>query len=118
MRYNRGKDKYPKISYKQKQKYKLMNISFPRFFKSAYRKEPISSFILTIGTVNAVMGGIGAKWTLLSFGIILVLMAILVRWLQIQQAESIQEKKSSRYLLPPTSSQAPLPILMSKKHRR
>ena len=97
-----------------------MNSLFPRFLRSTYGKEPISSFILTVGTVNAVMGGIGAKWTLLSFGVILVLMAILVRWLQIQQAVSIQEKQASRsrYILPPASSQPPLPILMNKKNRR
>jgi hypothetical protein len=46
-----------------------MNALLPRILKAAYRKEPISSFIVIVGAVDAVIGGVGERWSLLSFGI-------------------------------------------------
>ena len=95
-----------------------MNILWHRFFKSAYRKEPISSFILIIGAVDAVIGGVGERWTLLSFGLIMVLLAAVVRWWQVQRAQAVLAEETARYFLPPSSSRPPLPMLTSEKHRR
>ena len=95
-----------------------MNALWPRFLKSAYRKEPISSFILIVGAVDAVIGGIGERWTLLSFGLALILMAAGLRWWQIQKAQAVLAEEAARHFLPPSSSRPPLPMLTSEKHRR
>lgn len=94
-----------------------MNALLPRFLKSAYRKEPISSFILIVGAVDAVIGGVGERWTLLSFGLVLVLLAAALRWWQMQKAQALFTEETPRRYLPPSSSQRPLPMLMNERHR-
>lgn len=92
-----------------------MNALLPRFLKSAYRKDPISSFVMTVGAVDAVIGGVGERWTLMSFGIMMILLAIAIRWLQIQRSqENLTEEVPRRYL-PPSHSDAPLPMLKTKE---
>jgi hypothetical protein len=97
-----------------------MNVIFPRFLKSAYRKEPISSFIVIVGATDLVMGGVGTQWTLFSLGLILILTAGLIRWQKIQKVNNLinQEKTRARYILPPSSSRPSLPTLMSDKSYR
>jgi hypothetical protein len=94
-----------------------MNAIFPRFIKSAYRKEPISSFIVIVGAIDAVIGGVGGRWSLLSFGFLLLLTGALVRWRQTQKAQTVIAENPSRHLLPPSPSATPLPMLMSKKNK-
>ena len=93
-----------------------MNV-LPRFVKLAYRKEPISSFVLIVGAVDAVIGGVGGRWTLLSLGMTTVLIAILLRWWQTQKAQPVPQE-TARHFLPPSSSRTPLPLLTSEKRRR
>jgi len=93
-----------------------MNALFPRLMKSLYRREPISSFILIVGTVDAVIGGVGDRLTLFGFGLTVILLGVVVRWWQNQPAFQPAEKRSQRYL-PPSSSPQPLPTLESKKRR-
>lgn len=95
-----------------------MDAFLPRMWKSLYRKEPISSFILIVGLVDAVMGGVGERWSLLGFGTLLIVIGIVTRFLQAQQQEPIapREEKARRYL-PPSPSPEPLPPLTSKKRR-
>jgi hypothetical protein len=95
-----------------------MNALLPRFLKVAYRKEPISSFILIVGAVDAVIGGVGSRWSLLSFGVMMVVLAALLRWWQTQKAQATFSEETARHYLPPSSSRAPLPMLTSEKHRR
>ncbi|GFE71536.1 hypothetical protein [Chroococcus sp. FPU101] len=95
-----------------------MNVNFPRFLKAAYRKEPISGFILIAGAVDVVMGGVGQRWTLLSFGMMVVITALVMRWLQIQKAKEIATEETPRYYLPPNTSRQPLPMLMNEQQRR
>ncbi len=94
-----------------------MNLLLPRFLKLAYRKEPISSFILIIGAVDAVMGGVGQHWGLLSLGTITVLLAVLIRWSKIQQAKTVLSQQPARRYLPPSASTTPLPMLVNDKQR-
>ena len=94
-----------------------MNALLPRFVKLAYRKEPISSFVLIVGAVDAVIGGVGGRWTLLSLGMTTVLIAILLRWWQTQKAQAVPQE-TARHFLPPSSSSTPLPLLTSEKRRR
>lgn len=95
-----------------------MNILLPRFFRSAYRKEPISAFILIVGAVDAVIGGVGQQWSLLSVGVSVVFLATVLRWWKIQQARTIISEETPRHFLPPSSSRTPLPMLVNEKHRR
>ena len=95
-----------------------MNALWPRFLKSAYRKEPISSFILIVGAVDAVLGGVGERWTLLTFGLTIILLAAVIRWHNSHKTQSVLVEERARYVLPPSSERPPLPILTSKKQRR
>ncbi len=92
-----------------------MNALFFNFLKKTYRKESVSSFILVFGAVDVVIGGVGGKLTLLSFGLSMVVASIILRWYKLQQAEAIVADKPSRYFLPPSESRPPLPLLTKKK---
>lgn len=94
-----------------------MNAALPRFLKSAYRKEPLPSFLITIGVVDAVIGGLGDRAALFGFGLGTVGIAIALRWWILQQrgSEPPQNVVPQRYL-PYNSSSQELPQLsMSKK---
>ncbi len=95
-----------------------MNVLLPRVLRTLYRKEPISSFILVMGAVDAVMGGVGQRWSLFSFGLLIVSLAIILRWLQVQKAQPIITEDKPRRYLPPSSSPVPLPLLTHDKSRR
>jgi hypothetical protein len=94
-----------------------MNALLPRFWKSLYRKEPISSFILIVGLVDAVMGGVGERWTLLGFGTMLIALGVVTRLLQAQRIQPTPVEEPARRYLPPSASSQPLPPLTSKKRR-
>lgn len=95
-----------------------MNIFFPKALKLAYRQEPISSFILILGAVDAVIGGVGGRWSLFSVGLSIALIGILVRWRQQQKTSPLVVKNSTKYALPPSRSQSPLPLLTQHKQRK
>lgn len=94
-----------------------MSLSLPRAIRSVYRKEPISSFVLTMGAVDAAIGGFDNRWSLLAVGVGTVSLAIVYRWwlFRRQRAEQQVEQGPVR-MLPPHSSNTQLPLLsMSKK---
>ncbi|MGK7939798.1 MAG: hypothetical protein AB4062_06535 [Crocosphaera sp.] len=95
-----------------------MNILLPRVLRTLYRKEPISSFILVVGAVDAVMGGVGQRWSLFSFGLFIVSVSVILRWLQVQKAQPIMTEDRPRGYLPPSSAKTPLPLLTHDKSRR
>ena len=97
---------------------KLMNVLLPRFIKSAYRKEPISSFVLIVGAINVLIGSTEGQWTLLSFGVSLSVIAFLVRWWQLNSNRPKASEKQAKYILPPSSSRSPLPVLSNDKINR
>ena len=94
-----------------------MNAFFPRFLKRAYRKDPISSFILVVGAVDAVIGGVWEKSTLLSSGLVVVLLSIILRYWQTQKAQPLVTEDPPRRYLPLSSIRAPLPRLTNDKPR-
>ncbi len=51
--------------------------------KLFYRREPISSFLLTLGAVDMVLGGLDDRWVLFSLGLSTVGVAIGVRLLRL-----------------------------------
>jgi hypothetical protein len=96
-----------------------MNAVLPRFLKSAYRKEPITSALVTIGTVDAVIGGFDDSWSLFAFGLGTVGIALVLKLWQMQQRQPLPEEPVVQYYLPPQSSTDPLPVLkVSKKKPR
>ncbi|ATS18014.1 hypothetical protein [Parathermosynechococcus lividus] len=87
---------------------------YPRFLRTAYRKEPISAFLVVMGSVDLAIGGAGGYGGLLVVGVGLMGSALVYRWLQSPRQRSLPEKVA-QYALPPQSSQ-PLPMLtMTKK---
>ena len=86
-----------------------MNAIFPTGLKRLYRKEPISSFIIIIGAVDAVLGGVNEIGTLMILGLLTSGVAVGYRWWCIQQAESASERKPKQLYLPPQSERTPLP---------
>jgi hypothetical protein len=94
-----------------------MNALWPRILKSAYRKEPISSFIVIVGAVDAVIGGVGERWSLLSFGLMMVVLAVAIRWWQTQRRETDLVEQPVTHFLPPSSSQPALPVLSAAKRK-
>ena len=96
---------------------RMMNASWSRILKSVYRREPITSFAVTIGAVDAVIGGVGASGSLLVFGLGTAGVAIALRWWQLQRASVEQPAPAPEYYLPPHSSRPQIPMLsISKKN--
>ncbi len=91
-----------------------MNPLLPRFITRAYRKEPMTAFVFTMGLVNAVIGGFGERWTLLSFGILVGGGAIALRWWQGYKQRPISPAKSSPRYLKGDDQAPPLPPLNKK----
>ncbi|WP_083626660.1 hypothetical protein [Planktothrix serta] len=94
-----------------------MNALWPRVLKSAYRREPIVSFVVTVGTVDAVIGGVSSSLSLLSFGLSTVGVILVLRWWMLQRSKIQQPETAPEYSLPPSSSRPPLPKLTTDKHR-
>ena len=95
-----------------------MNPFFAKFLNSVYRKEPISGFILIFGVTDALLGGMGGRWSLFSVGLMMTVLAIVLRSLQEKKLKAVRQEKTPRYQLPPIASNAPLPLLVGKKRRR
>jgi hypothetical protein len=95
-----------------------MTLLLPRFLKTFYRREPISSFILILGAVDGVIGGVGSRWSLFSLGVMLVFLALGIRWWQGQKSVKIAVNPSPRRYLPPSPERPPLPLLTSHRQRR
>lgn len=95
-----------------------MNASWTRLLKSAYRKEPLTSFAITVGVVDAAIGSMGASGSLLAFGVGTAGVAIALRlWLSYRSRAEAPAPAPELYL-PPHSSRPQLPVLnnASKKH--
>lgn len=89
-----------------------MNAAWARFLKSAYRREPITSFVVTVGAVDAAIGGLGERWSLFSIGLGTVGLAIALRWLMMQQRSTAEvTAKVPDLYLAPSSSRPQLPNL-------
>ena len=94
-----------------------MNPLLAKFLRSVYRKEPISGFILILGATDAILGGVGGRWSLMSIGLLIALLGIAIRWRQRQQTVKNVAPETARYMLPPSSSRPQLPLLINDKRR-
>ena len=93
-----------------------MNHALPRFLKSAYRKEPLPSFLITIGVVDAVIGGFDDRWSLFTFGLGSIGVAIAIRWWLMQQRPEPSPRAAQNYL-PSSSSRPVLPMLTAARKK-
>lgn len=94
-----------------------MNFVLPRFLRSFYRKEPLISLLITIGIVDALIGGLDDSWSLFAFGLGTAGVSLIYRWWRMQQHRPIiPEEPIVQHYLPPRSSSPNLPMLsLSKK---
>lgn len=94
-----------------------MNAVLPKLLKSAYRKEPLPSILVTMGAVDAVIGGLDDRWSLFTFGLVTVGIAIGLRWWLLQQRRPSPTEETTPRYLPPSSSHQALPVLKVSKKR-
>ncbi len=92
-----------------------MNFQSAKILGSVYRKEPISGFIFILGITDAVIGGVGGRWSLLSVGATFALIGMFVRWRKTQKITEAVAFKPARHLLPPNSSRPPLLLINEKR---
>ncbi|NET37660.1 MAG: hypothetical protein F6K19_37520 [Cyanothece sp. SIO1E1] len=88
-----------------------MNALWYRFLRSAYRREPFFSFVATAGAVDAVIGGLWGRGTLLGFGIGTVGLAIAIRWWKMQRQRVEHSAQAPVHYLPERPSRPQLPTL-------
>jgi len=98
-----------------------MNRVWTRSLRSAYRQEPISSFVLIIGAINALIGGTQSDQVLLLLALGIVVAAIGLRWwINGQNHRRLRTQSFQtppvRYL-PDRSSHQSLPTLTAAKKR-
>ncbi|XGV96914.1 MAG: hypothetical protein ACAF41_29840 [Leptolyngbya sp. BL-A-14] len=92
-----------------------MNLIWTRLLRSAYRREPITSFALTVGVVESAIGGLNEHWALLAFGLSTVGVAIALRlWQQRKQMSTFVERAPT-YILPAQIERPSLPPLKPKR---
>jgi hypothetical protein len=94
-----------------------MSAILPPVLKRLYRKEPISSFLIVVGAVDAVLGGINEIGTLMILGLLTSGISLGYRWWCIQQAETRLDLKSKQLYLPPSANRNPLPNLDRRDRR-
>ncbi|BAZ11257.1 hypothetical protein NIES4071_30830 [Calothrix sp. NIES-4071] len=96
-----------------------MNIALPRLLKSTYRREPVVSGLITIGVVDAVIGGFGDSWSLFAFGLGTAGLTLALRWWRVsgQSRPLPQEEKVPQLYLPERSSSTSLPMLSVTKKK-
>ncbi len=94
----------------------VMNAVIPRFVKSFYRKEPIISGLVTMGIVDALIGGLDDSWSLFAFGLGTAGVALVFKLWRIQRHHSVTEEPVVQHYLPSRSSSTALPVInVSKK---
>ncbi|MCL2924538.1 MAG: hypothetical protein MGF17_07905 [Trichodesmium sp. MAG_R04] len=88
-----------------------MNALWLKILRTAYRKDPVVSFVVTMGAVDAVIGGAEASWSLFGLGMGTIGMAIILRLLLLNRSHIEQATAIPEYYLPPNSSRLKLPNL-------
>ena len=80
-----------------------------KFFRRIYRKEPISSFLIVMGLIQLVIGGVDSQWSLFSLGFGVVIGAFVVQWSQGRKYRLERERILPRRYLAPSEASRPLP---------
>ncbi len=87
-----------------------------KFLKSTYRREPITSFVITMALMELMIGGFEQEWSLLGLAGVMVVGAIVIRYRQgnRQEMRSPDLNQRTEYYLPPASPRPILPRLTDK----
>jgi hypothetical protein len=88
----------------------VLGVPLTRFWKSVYKKEPVSSFFILAGIMDVAIGGAGESWSLATFGVSAIAIAFAWRWWKLQQRPQDFPLRSPEYFLP-ESPQSQLPTL-------
>ena len=96
-----------------------MNAVLPRVLKSAYRKEPLITIFMTVGIVDALIGGLDDSWSLFAFGLGALGVALTLKLWRMQQRPPISEEPQTQEYkyLPAQSSNSTLPMLSIEKKK-
>jgi hypothetical protein len=96
-----------------------MNVALPRLLKSAYRKDPIVSVLITVGIIDALIGGFDDSWSLFAFGLGTAGLTLAWRFWKAQQNRPLpkEEKATTQLYLPSRSSSSSLPMLSIQKKK-
>ncbi|BAQ65107.1 hypothetical protein GM3709_1872 [Geminocystis sp. NIES-3709] len=98
---------------------KKMSETLSRKLKKIYRQEKISTFLVTFGVADAMLGGFSQRWTLLSLGVSIAVAGGVIGWLQIEKARKVASLSTPRrYLSPSRTNLQPLPTLKRKQDYR
>jgi hypothetical protein len=94
-----------------------MSILLPRFIRSAYRHDPIASFLITAGAADIAIGGVSSHSGLALLGMVIVAAALGLKWSQSQRRSELFSEQAVQHYLPSQSSQSELPMLSIPKKR-
>ncbi|NLQ03953.1 hypothetical protein [Cylindrospermopsis raciborskii] len=94
-----------------------MNAILPRFLKSFYRKDPIISVLITMGIMDALIGGLDDSWSLFAFGLGTTGVGLGLKLASKLSRSPREEGRTFQYYLPPTSSSCSLPIIKATKNK-
>jgi hypothetical protein len=94
-----------------------MNAVLPRFLKSAYRKDPLISVLITMGVVDALIGGLDDSWSLFAVGLGTAGIALAFKLWRVQQRRPIPDEPVVQHYLPSRSSSTTLPMLTVTKKK-
>ncbi|MEA5580091.1 hypothetical protein VB620_01905 [Nodularia harveyana UHCC-0300] len=93
-----------------------MNAVLPRFLTSAYRRDPIISVLMTVGVVDALIGGLDDSWSLFAVGLGTAGISLAFKLWRMQQRLPLADEPVVQHYLPQQSSSSTLPTLtISKK---
>ena len=85
-----------------------------KFLKSIYRREPITSFIMTMALVELVIGSFEQEWLLLGLSGTMALGSLILRYRQGRRSISPEFPPHPEYYLPPAAPRPVLPRLTDK----
>lgn len=94
-----------------------MNAVLPRFLRSAYRRDPIVSVLMTVGAVDALIGGMNNSWSLFAVGLGTAGISLAFKLWRMQQRRPILDEPVAQTYLPSQSSNSTLPILTVPKKK-
>jgi hypothetical protein len=98
-----------------------MNVALPRILKSTYRREPLISVVMTMGLVDALIGGLDDSWSLFIFGLVITGVSAGLKLWKIQQKRPVSQDEpvlQQRYLPSQSSSSTSvLPMLSVTKKK-
>lgn len=87
-----------------------------KFLKSTYRREPITSFVVTMALMELIIGGFEQEWSLLGLAGAMAVGAIALRYRlgSSQGVRSTNLTPRTEYYLPPADPRPVLPRLTDK----